>query len=288
MPKILTPFLFAIGTLACRGQSSRAAAPCRIEVVEKGSGWAVPLVELRTTSQVSFITDNAGIIAFDLPECMNRETWFNVSSPGYEVDKDGFGNRGLRFIPQPGGKQRVEVRRTNVARRLGRLTGAGIYGESQKLGECQDWQESGVTGQDTVQVTPYQGKLYWAWGDTNILSYALGLFQTTGATTPLNPLKSFEPPLRLTFDYFRDAKGDLRNTIDLDHQGPIWVGGCLTLLTSSLGTPYEPGKTWRPPISWSERPTGSRSRSPPGRSRGTPGAIAGLPSSGKNPAPPHF
>ena len=46
------------------------AEPCRIEVVEKGSGWPVPLVELRTTHQVRFVTDNAGVIAFDLPELM--------------------------------------------------------------------------------------------------------------------------------------------------------------------------------------------------------------------------
>lgn len=37
-----------------------AAAPCRIEVVERGSDWPVPLVELRTTHHATFVTDNAG------------------------------------------------------------------------------------------------------------------------------------------------------------------------------------------------------------------------------------
>jgi hypothetical protein len=35
---------------------------------------AMPLVELRTTNQVRFVTDNAGVVAFDLPELMGRET----------------------------------------------------------------------------------------------------------------------------------------------------------------------------------------------------------------------
>lgn len=206
-----------------------AGVPCRIEVVEKGSGWPVPMVELTTTSQVSFYTDNAGLVAFDLPECMNRETWLTVRGQGYEMDKDGFGNRGVRFIPKPGGSKRIEVRRINVAKRLGRLTGAGIFAESQKLGEHLDWTESGVTGQDTVQIASHRGQLFWGWGDTNIFPYALGLFKTTGATTALSPLKSFEPPVELPFSYVRDGKGQLRNIIDLPNAGPIWVGGYASL-----------------------------------------------------------
>ena len=76
--------------------------PCRIEVRERGTGWPVPLVELRTTHQVRFVTDNAGVIAFDLPELMGRETWFDVIGHGYEVPKDGFGYRGVRLTPGAG------------------------------------------------------------------------------------------------------------------------------------------------------------------------------------------
>lgn len=209
---------------ACLVEAAFAGVPCRIEVVEKGTGWPVPMVEMETTGHDLFVTDNAGVVAFDAPECMNRETWFNVRSHGYELPKDGFGNRGFRFVPTPGGSQRVEIRRTNVARRLGRLTGAGIFAESQKLGARLDWQESGVTGQDTVEETSYHGKMFWGWGDTNLFSYELGIYKTTGATTPALPLKSFEPPLALAFDYFRNDKGAVRPLINVESPGPIWVG----------------------------------------------------------------
>lgn len=112
-----------------------AAEPCRIEVVDKSCGWPVPMVELRTLHGARFVTDNAGLIAFDLPELMGRETWFDVIGQGYEVKKDGFGYAGVRLTPEPGGRHRIEVDRTIIARRLGRITGGGLFGESQKLGE---------------------------------------------------------------------------------------------------------------------------------------------------------
>ena len=110
------------------------AEPCRIKIVEQGDGWPVPLVELRTTHQARFVSDNAGRIAFDLPELMGRETWFEVRGHGYEVEADGFGMRGVRLKPEPGRTLRVEVKRTILARRIGRLTGAGLFAESEKLG----------------------------------------------------------------------------------------------------------------------------------------------------------
>ncbi len=162
--------------------AAEALKPCRIEVVEKGSGWPVPLVELRTTHHVRFVTDNAGVIAFDLPELMGRETWFDVLGHGYEVTKDGFGQRGVRLTPQPGATLKIEVSRTIIAKRLGRLTGGGLFAESQKLGRELDWPESGTIGCDSVQNAVHRGKLFWLWGDTTLARYSLGIFDSTGAT----------------------------------------------------------------------------------------------------------
>ena len=107
-------------------------APCGITVVEKGSGWPVPMVELRTIHQVRFVSDNAGRIAFDLPELMGQETWFTVTSDGYEVPADGYGRRGVRLTPRPGKSLTIEVNRTSIAKRLGRLTGAGLVWREPK------------------------------------------------------------------------------------------------------------------------------------------------------------
>jgi hypothetical protein len=213
-----------------------AGEACRIEVVEQGSGWPVPLVELRTLHQVRLVTDNAGVIAMDLPELMNRECWFDVIGHGYEVPKDGFGYRGVRLKPSPGKTLRVEVKRVNLAKRLGRLTGAGLFAESQKLGENLDWPESGILGCDSVQNAVYQGKLFWAFGDTTLAHYPLGIFHMSSATTAVAPLTSFEPPLRLKLEIFRDGNGQPRGVAEMPGTGPTWVSGYVTL-PDKQGTP---------------------------------------------------
>jgi len=177
--------LLGVATSVC------AAQPCRIEVVEQGDGWPVPGVELRTVHGVRLISDNAGLIACDLPELMGRETWFTVSGHGYGVKADGFGYAGVRLTPTPGQTLKVTVARTILARRLGRLTGAGLFAESQKLGEQLDWQESGVLGADSVVTAEHAGRLHWFWGDTNLAHYPLGIFNVSAATT-----EGFTPPER--------------------------------------------------------------------------------------------
>lgn len=221
--------LVLVGLVTLGRDIAFAFEPCRIAVVEKGSGWPVPLVELRTTHLERFVTDNAGIIAFDLPELMGRETWFTVIGNGYEVPKDGFGYQGVRLTPEPGKTLRVEVKRTIISKRLGRLTGGGLFAESQQLGDDTDWNESGVLGCDSVQNAVYHGKMFWAWGDTTLARYPLGIFDMTSGTTAIQPLKLFEPPLRLKFDYFRDDQGRPRGVARMPGSGPTWVSGYVTL-----------------------------------------------------------
>ena len=213
-----------------------ASEPCRIEVVEKGSGWPVPLVELRTTHHLRFVTDNAGLIAFDAPELMGRETWFNIAGHGYEAPKDGFGQRGVRLTPEPGKTLRVEVNRAIIAKRLGRITGGGIFAESQKLGLEQEWRESGILGCDTIQNAVHRGRMFWLWGDTTIPNYPLGIFDSTSATTPVQPLAKFEPPLRVKFDYFADAQGKPRGVAKMPGSGPTWITAYVSL-PDKTGTP---------------------------------------------------
>ncbi len=206
-----------------------AAGICRVEVVDRQNGWPVPLVQLRTTHQLTFVSDNAGVIALDAPELLGREVWFDVSGHGYEIPKDGFGMRGVRLKPQAGATLRVELHRTIIARRLGRVTGAGLFAESQKLGRELDWRESGVFGCDSVQNAVHRGKLFWAWGDTTLPHYPLGVFDMTSATTPIQPLASFEPPLRLRFNHFTDKEGRPRGVAKMPGSGPTWVTGYVSL-----------------------------------------------------------
>ncbi len=205
-----------------------ALEPCRLEVVEKGSGWPVPGVELRTVHGVRFVSDNAGLIAFDLPELMGQETWFTVGGHGYGVQADGFGYKGVRLRPTPGKKLTVTVERRILAQRLGRLTGSGLFAESHKLGEHLDWRDGPVQGCDSIVNARFNGQQFWFWGDTNLAHYPLGIFNVSAATTA-DFTPPARPPLKVRFDYFLNAQGRARGVADVPGDGPTWVWGAATL-----------------------------------------------------------
>lgn len=206
-----------------------APKPCAIEVTDAATGRGIPLVELRTTNHLRYVTDNAGVVAFDEPTLLGGEVFFSVNAPGYEVPKDGFGIAGVRLTPKAGVKLSLKLNRTNLAERMHRITGDGLFAESVKLGREVPFEKSGtnagVVGCDSVFVTPYRGDLFWVWGDTARASYPLGNFSTTAATTPikLDPEKGYQ------FTYFDDGKGFVKGVCPMPGPGPTWVESLLTL-----------------------------------------------------------
>jgi len=205
------------------------AEACRIVVTDEQNGWPVSQMELITTHNVRFVSDNAGVVAFDLPELMGQEVWLTVRGHGYERKADGFGSRGVSIIPESGKTIEIQVTRTALAKRLGRLTGGGLFAEAQRFGQYTELKESGILGCDSVLNARHAGKLFWAWGDTTLARYPLGIFQMTGATTSLSPLSKFEPPVHLAFEHFRDAAGSPRGLAEIEGKGPTWLSGLVSL-----------------------------------------------------------
>ena len=199
----MRPLILALSLLL--GVAVQGLEPCRIEIIEPATGWVVPGVELRTVHGVRFVSDNAGVIACDLPELMGQETWFDIIGHGYEVKKDGFGYRGVRLRPQPGAKLQVPVSRIYPAQRLGRLTGSGLFAESQKLGEHLNWHDGSILGCDSIVTATFHQQQFWFWGDTNLAHYPLGIFNVSGATTE-NFQPPARPPLSVPYHYFTSPK----------------------------------------------------------------------------------
>ena len=203
-----------------------------IRVLDDETGRGVPLAELETVNGLTFVTDNAGRIAFHEPGLMNREIFFTVRSHGYEAKKDGFGFAGVRITPKAEAVVEIKITRRNIAERLCRLTGEGTYRDTILLGHKVPLPESSnpgkVAGQDSVHAVVYKGKVYWLWGDTQRMEYPLGLFRMAGATTPLfdaTDPKS-DPASGIAFNYFVDAKsGFARAMMPLPErpEGVVWV-----------------------------------------------------------------
>lgn len=205
---------------------------CRIEIRDQHSDWPVPLVELRTVHHERFISDNSGVIAFDLPECFDRETFFTVEADGYELPADGFGFRGVRLVPRSGQTLTVRVQRTSIAKRLGRLTGQGLFAEAQRFGERADWREGPLMGCDSVQMVIHRGRPFWSWGDTQFANYPLGNFDMSGATTRGAPVGQSVPPIAPQYDYFLDDKGRTKRLAPIAGKGPTWLSGYASLKDS--------------------------------------------------------
>ena len=206
-----------------------------IQVVDAESGRGVPLVELRTVNQASYWTDSAGWAAVNEPDMTGREVFFHVGGPGYEHPADGFGNRGVRLKLEPGRTATIRVRRTNIAERLYRITGQGIYRDSLLLGRPAPAsalkRRGGVMGQDSVQAVPYRGRLFWLWGDTSLPDYPLGNFQTTAAFAPLPSDGGYSPQEEIPLEYLLDEKRPdrVRAMCPWNEPGMIWLFGLLTI-----------------------------------------------------------
>ena len=130
--RLRLPITLGLTCLAALPQIS-IAAPAdyyKITVVDDSTGRGVPLVELRTTNNVRYYTDSNGIVAVGDPELMGQDVYFKVKSPGYHTSSDGFGNAGTALHVTGGGKGVIKITRDNVAERLYRITGAGIYRDS--------------------------------------------------------------------------------------------------------------------------------------------------------------
>lgn len=207
--------------------------PFAVELVDEATGRGVPLVELRTVHSVRTWTDSGGIAAIDEPELSGQEVFFWVTSPGYEIKPDGFGMRGVRLRIAPGLTARVALNRRNLAERLYRITGAGLYRDSLRTGRAapvrQPMLNARVLGQDSVQTAVYHDRLFWLWGDTSRPSYPLGNYHMSGATTPLPGKGGLDPDRGIDLEYFTGEDGFTRGMAPLPGEGPTWLDALVAL-----------------------------------------------------------
>ena len=229
----------------------------KITVIDEQTGRGVPLIELRTVGNIRFTTDSNGIAAFFEPGLMGQRVFFHVSGHGYEFPKDGFGFRGQALKAIEGGSATLKIKRLNVAERLYRVTGGGIYADSLLVGARVPLQQPAlnaqVLGSDSVVNALYRGKLYWFWGDTNRPAYPLGNFHVPGATSLLPGEGGLDPEVGVDLRYFQDAHGFAKETAHLPGDGPTWLGGPIVLRDGTSERMFAPYVKVKPPLAIYER-----------------------------------
>ncbi|KUI64659.1 hypothetical protein VM1G_00776 [Cytospora mali] len=215
-----------------------------IRVVDSSTGRGIPLVYLRTTYKAVYITDSAGYVAFNEPGLMTGDPiWVTVSSYGFESPVGFLSVPGMQIHPKPGKSIEIKLNRTQVAERLYRLTGYGIYRDSVLLGKPVPIDHpvlnAKVAGSDTIQCTRFKNKLLWMWQDTDQMKFQLGNFNMTGAFTELP--EHLNADHGLDFDYFTEdnkpnefARKMVNITLGQKGSFPIWVDG-LTVVPDDAG-----------------------------------------------------
>ncbi|MDX1734818.1 MAG: hypothetical protein R3228_10630 [Halioglobus sp.] len=201
-----------------------------VRFVDEQTGRGVPLVEIESTHGVKYISDSAGYIAINRVTSREGVMYFSVRSHGYEIDKDRYGWQGIRLHLARELQKVVPMRRTNIAERLYRVTGEGIYHHSTLLDlpfsrTIGDQPRGGVFGQDSVVNAIYDGKLYWFWGDTSRAETRLGNFKVSGATSSLPVPGSPEAELGIELDYFVGPGGFSRAMCPIEGPGVVWISG---------------------------------------------------------------
>ena len=231
---ILSALLLGL-QLCALGQTTQSSSSgwFAIRVVDAETGRGVPLVELETVNHLRFYTDSNGTVAFREPGLMGRQIFFHVRSHGYEYPKDSFGYRGVRLKTTPGTEAVLKLNRLNIAERLYRVTGAGIYRDSRLLGRSapieQPLLNGMVFGSDSVVTAVYRGKLHWFWGDTNRPSYPLGNFHVPFATSLLPGQGGLDPGLGVNLTYAVGKNGFAKEAAKMPGKGPTWIDGLVVL-----------------------------------------------------------
>lgn len=229
MPRVLCVIVLSLLAALAPGDSRLF----RITVVDEETGRGVPLVELRTVHNALHVTDSYGVVAFREPGLTGRKVFFHVKSHGYEFPRDGFGYRGKALEITEGGSATLKIKRVNLAERLYRVTGGGIYRDTVLVGDKPPLREPLLNGQvfgsDSVVNAVYRGKLRWFWGDTNRPAYPLGNFNVPGATSKLPADGGLDPEAGVDLEYAVDKDGFARATAPLPGQGPTWINGLVVL-----------------------------------------------------------
>ena len=204
-----------------------------IKIIDQETKRGVPMVELKTLNSIVYHTDNSGYVAFHEPELMNQLLYFEIKSPGYHYPIDEAGRPGISLKVTAGLDTVIEVRRINIAERLYRITGSGktVYQDAlfPKTKPSSKSPKAGVLGQDSNLAAPYQGKIFWAWGDTFLPNRYHGNFSVAAAWTSDPRLSGWSAEDGIDLSYLTDEQGWSKPMIQLNGPGYVWLDFLMTV-----------------------------------------------------------
>jgi hypothetical protein len=220
--------VYALGNPAFIPES-KMIEPFIIKFIDSETGRGMPLVRLDADCGAQFITDSGGIVAIYEPALMDRTVTFHVFSHGCKAPDGGQ----ISTLPKKGGYAEFTIESVNIAQRMYRITGAGIYNHTRMAllpAPLKNPTLSGkVVGQDTSAMTEYKGKYHWLWGDTSRPAYPLGNFKTSGATSPRPQDGGLDPSEGVDLTYYVNDEGFSKGMYPRSDAGLVWMNTMATI-----------------------------------------------------------
>lgn len=179
-----------------------------IRIIDQSSRRGIPLVTLSFPGGLQY-SDSQGMVAYCNPD--------HMGSLSIDVDSHGYQAKTVALKAVAGESTTIELTRVNTAERLYRTTGQGIYRDSLLLGlkipTAEGALNGQVTGQDSVISAVYKNEIFWTWGDTNNISYPLGIFETAAGTSKLPGQGGLNPDAGVDFTYLGNPTGFISSVV---------------------------------------------------------------------------
>ena len=199
----------------------------QIEVLDSVTKRGIPIAKISNINGITYYSDSYGNIAYNEQEVMGRDLYFLVEAEGYKIPKDDTGRQSVILTPNKGEKAIIFMQRIQPAERLYRVTGTGIYRDTELLGLrvpplATHWDRGQVLGQDSNLGTIYKNRIFFIWGDTFLPTSYHGNFSVAGGTIPLPSESGIDPDVGFEIDYFVDQNNHTKKMIHLVGPGYIW------------------------------------------------------------------
>ncbi len=232
---------FSLGLVLLSLPLPAAEVPFGIHIMDEATHRGVPMALLETTDHARYVSDSAGWVAFAEPGLLRRRVHFALSCPGYTFAKDATGAAGIALDTVPGGSAEIIAMRTDIAERMYRITGLGIYRDSTLLGYEAALPRpninAGVLCQGQVQAALHGGRLFWAWAETLLATQSLGLRQSVGGYSELPSGKGLDPSQGIHIDYFLNAQQEPAGLVPSEEAGGIALEGVVSV-NDALGVEH--------------------------------------------------
>lgn len=205
-----------------------------IRVFDEQNQRGVPAVRLSAFDE-DYWSDSQGMIAYCNPDHQGAMVSFAFFTHGYALAD---GKTSVALSTSKGGTQSVKLTRQNIGERLYRLIGGGVYRDSLLLGLktplARPALNGKVLGSDTASTTVYKGKIFWLWQDTNQVSYALGNFRGSAATSLLPSDGGLSQNVGVDYTYIVGQDGFAAQMCPGCKYAPVWIDG-LTSVPDAAG-----------------------------------------------------